>query len=64
MFMVMYQPTYVSKYLNMSTVVAVQTRGCDSMSFWTMQYRLELSQNCVTFNPLLDHAGINVVKKF
>ena len=48
----------------MSTVVAVQTRGCESMSFWTTQYRLELSQDCVTFSPVLDCAGMNVVNYY
>jgi len=46
----------------LSTIVAVQTRGSMWFSFWTKQYRLTLSQDCVNFSPLLDEFGSNVVK--
>jgi len=51
------------EFLGLSTVVAVQTRGRESLSYyrWVTLFRLELSQDCVTFRPLLDGVGSNVV---
>ena len=52
------------EFCSMSVIVAVQTRGLQSNAHWTTQFRLELSQDCVTFSPLLDVAGFNVVTYF
>ena len=48
----------------MSTVVAVQTRGREYYGYWVTLFRLELSQDCVTFSPLLDVSGSNLVNDY
>jgi len=50
--------------MSLSTINAVQTRGTPVwVSEWITSYRLELSQDCATFSPLVDAAGVNVVKR-
>ena len=49
------------EFLDLSVVVAVQTRGIEYFAFWTTLFRLELSQDCVNFSPLLTTVGSNVV---
>jgi len=49
------------QFLAMSIIVAVQTRGAANMVRWVTLFRLELSQDCVTFNPLLNASGSNMV---
>jgi len=48
----------------MSNVVAVQTRGSQNNRYWVTLFRLELSQDCVTFRPLLDVSGSNLVNDY
>ena len=52
------------EFLNLSNVAAVQTRGSATKVYWTTHFRLELSQDCVTFCPELDAFGFNVVITF
>jgi len=47
--------------MNMSTVVAMQTQGRANLDRWVYTYRLEYSQDCVTFNRLLSVDGNNQV---
>jgi len=44
-----------------STVTAVETQGYAGGSGWVTQYRLEISSDCITFQPILDDFGNNEV---
>jgi len=47
--------------MNVSAVFAIQTQGRDSLNRWVNTYRVEYSQDCVTFDSLLDVLGNNKV---
>jgi len=49
------------EFLGLSSIVAIQTRGRDCCQQWIKIFRLELSPDCVTFSPLLDASGSNMV---
>ena len=50
--------------MNVSVVLAIQTQGRGSISNdqWTYTYRVQYSQDCNTFNNLLDGNGNNQVR--
>ena len=52
--------------MSVSTVVAIQTQGRYSTAVdrWVYTYRVEYSQDCATFNKLLDANGNNQVRRF
>ena len=45
----------------LSTVVRVATKGCGNGNAWVTLYRLAYSADCVTFNDLVNSAGVNEV---
>ena len=45
----------------LSTVVRVATKGCGNGNAWVTLYRLTYSADCVTFNDLVNSAGVNEV---
>ena len=51
------------KCLNVSAVVAIQTQGRANDNRWVVTYRVEYSQDCATFNRVLDADGNNRVRK-
>ena len=48
--------------MNVSTVFAIQTQGRYDSDRWVTTYRVEYSQDCSTFNNLLDVDGNNQVQ--
>jgi len=52
--------------MSVSVVAAVQTQGRYSTSInrWVFTYRVEYSQDCVTFTRLLDGNGNDQVRSF
>jgi len=52
--------------MDVSTVLAIQTRGRDHSSYprWVTSYRVKYSLDCATFTSLLDTNGINQVRSF
>jgi len=51
------------QFLDLSVILAVQTRGTASSAYirWITEFRLELSYDCATFRPLVDASGSNLV---
>jgi len=51
--------------MDVSVVQAIQTQGRASSTFdrWVYTYRVKYSQDCVTFNSLLDANGNNKVRR-
>jgi len=45
-----------------SEVLAIQTKGRGNSGNWVESFRLEYSQDCVTFNNLLNVDGNNQVR--
>jgi len=50
------------QFMNVSTVFAIQTQGRAGWDQWVSTYRVEYSQDCSTFNNLLDVDGNNQVR--
>jgi len=48
--------------MNVSRLVVMQIQGWYHMDHWVLSYRLEYSQDCATFNNVLDVNGFNMVK--
>jgi len=48
--------------MHVSTVFAVQTQGRGDMDHWIESFRLEYSQDCVSFNSMLNVNGNNHVR--
>ena len=48
--------------MNVSTVFAIQTQGRADYDRWVNTYRVQYSQDCTTFNNLLDVDGNNQVR--
>jgi len=54
------------QFMSVSVVAAIQTQGRYSTSInrWVFTYRVEYSQDCVTFTRLLDGNGNDQVRSF
>ena len=50
------------KFMHVSKVLAKQTKGRADYGNWVISYRIEYSQDCVTFNGLMDVNGNNHVR--
>lgn len=50
------------RFMYVSKVIAVQTQGRGDMDQWIESFRLEYSQDCATFNSLLNGNGYNHVR--
>lgn len=48
--------------MNVSSVLAIQTQGGANMDRWVKTFRIEYSQDCVTFNKVLDIDGNDLVR--
>ena len=51
------------KFMNVNTVVAIQTQGRATLYRWVRTYRVEYSRDCVHFNSVLDVDGNNQVRR-
>jgi len=45
------------QFVNVSAVFAIQTQGRAKLVRWVRTFRVEYSQDCITFNSLLDVLG-------
>ena len=50
--------------MSVSRVVEVQTQGRSDFDQWVLSYRMEYSEDCASFNYILDINGNNEVRSF
>jgi len=52
------------RFMNLSTVFAIQTQGGANMDRWVSTFRIEYSQDCANFSRVFDLVGNTQVRTF